>query len=343
MTTQISPNGAIPIPQTGDPSSAGTWGVIQGTGIDIIDGLLCAVESVAVGGAANVVLTFSPGNLDQTDAAHFNFTGVLTGNVVVLWPNGRDRVFSCTNNTTGAFTLSVGVNNGAGMPAGTTQSLGPGLTNQFISDGTNVLTRGSGGLSAVTQQSFGAGVHTYTPTPGTLYAIVRQCASGAGGYQQAATTGGGGGGAGEGAEDIFTAAQIGVSQTVTVGAGGAVSTNGNSTSFGALLTALGGSTGTNGSPKGGLGGTGGIGSGTAIHFKGGDGFNASLYGASAISGGNGGPSLFGGGGVGGLGNLDNAQPGKAPGSGGGGNGNVSGAFGLAAAGADGICIVTEFH
>lgn len=343
MATQFTDNIGLPEPQTGDPSSLNTWGISLNTAADITDAITSAVESVAVGGNTNVVLSFNLGTVDQTCAAHFDFTGVLTGNVVVLWPNGRDRMFSCTNNTTGAFTLSVGVNDGTGLPAGTTQAIGPGLTEQFIDDGTNILVRGSGGISAVTQQVFAAGVHTYTPTPGTVYAIVRMVASGAGGYQQAASTGGGGGGAGEGAEDIFTAAQIGVSQTVTVGAGGAVSTNGNTTSFGALMTALGGNTGTAGSPKGGLGGTGGTGSGTAVHFKGGDGFNASLYNSNSLSGGNGGPSLFGGGGLGGLGNLDNGQPGKAPGSGGGGNGVLTGAFSTAAAGADGICIITEFH
>ncbi len=293
MTTQISPNAAVPIPQTGDPSSSGTWGVLQGTGIDIIDGLLCAVESVAVGGNTNVVLTFSAGNLDQTDAAHFNMTGVLTGDVVVLWPNGRDRMFSCTNQTTGAHTLSFGVNNGGGLPAGTTQSLGPGLTGQYLSDGTNVLPRGSGGLTAVTQQVISA-TGTYTPTAGTLYAIVEIVGSGAGGYQQnGGNYGGGGGGAGEYAKGVFTAAQIGVSQAVTIAPGGAVSTNGGTTSFGALLTAGGGSTGVAGAAYGGAGGTGGT--GTGVHTRGGDGTNATLLSSvPQLGGGGGGASFFGG-------------------------------------------------
>ncbi len=344
MTTQISPNAALPIPQTGDPSSSGTWGVIQGTGMEMLDGLICAIESVPVGGNTNVVLTFSAGTLDQTDAAHFNLTGVLTGNVVVLWPNGRDRMFSATNQTTGAHTLSLGVNDGTGNPAGTTQTLAPGTTSQFISDGTNIHPRGaSGGLSVIARQIF-TGNGTYTPSAGMQYCKVQMCGSGAGGCTPTSQITGGGGG-GEYAEGTFTAAQIGVSQPVTIGAGGLVNLNGNTTSLGSLLTANGGTAAVNNSPLGGAGGTGGT--GTGIHIPGGGGGVA----LQQSSGGGGGAWVGGSGGASYFGFQNNpssvaiTSTSTIPGNGGttGFTSNFgSPSFGIGGGGAPGVMIITEF-
>lgn len=146
--TGFSSNTCTPLPTPGDPSSANTWGALLNTGAQIIDGITSKTSSVSVAGSSNVVLTFNCGSVDQTDAAHFNFTGALTGNVVVLWPNSRNRTFSATNGTTGGFTLSLGVNNGSALPAGTVSVLPAGYTGTYYSDGTNVLTRvTSGGLS----------------------------------------------------------------------------------------------------------------------------------------------------------------------------------------------------
>jgi hypothetical protein len=117
----------------------------------------------------------------------------------------------------------------------------------------------------------------YTPSPGLIYAIVEiQAPGGGGGAANAANntssvTGHNGGG-GEYTRTRLTAAQIGASQTVTIGAPGAGSTGagnnglaGGNTSFGALCSANGGAGGLygdNGSTNYGnqtLGGSGGIG------------------------------------------------------------------------------------
>jgi hypothetical protein len=118
---------------------------------------------------------------------------------------------------------------------------------------------------------------TYTPTSGMVYCVVENVGGGAAaggseatGSSQSAPAGGGGGG--EYALGVFDAATIGASQAVTIGAGGiAVSGNnpggnGGTTSFGALLTALGGIGGSGAafsagatSNSGGLGGSGGTG------------------------------------------------------------------------------------
>lgn len=180
---------------------------------------------------------------------------------------------------------------------------------------------------------------TYTPHAGLIFAKFRMVGSGAGGFQAAAGNfGGGGGGAGEYAEGTFSAATIGASQAVTVPAGGAVSTNGATTSLGALLTALGGVTGA--SLTGGLGGTGGSG---GIRSPGGSGGNANLILATPqLGGGQGGASAFGSGGRGGTGQLDSGLAGQPYGSGGGGNGLSTGTFGTAGAGAKGAILVDEY-
>lgn len=117
---------------------------------------------------------------------------------------------------------------------------------------------------------------TFTRDADCLYAFVRIVAGGGAGGGTALTGGtehaeGGGGGGAEYAEGWFTAAQIGTSQTVTIGAGGtgvtgANGNNGGTTSFGALMTALGGAGGDVGAAtaasnqaEGGLGGSGGSG------------------------------------------------------------------------------------
>lgn len=131
--------------------------------------------------------------------------------------------------------------------------------------------------STVSQIFTGNG--TYTPTTGMVYCQIT-CIGGGGGGGGAATTGagqyslGGGGGAGEYAVGIFSAATVGASQAVTIGAlggGGSGTTGGNgtTTSVGALITAAGGSgggTGAAGATSAGTAGAGGTG-GTGGNYR----------------------------------------------------------------------------
>lgn len=95
---------------------------------------------------------------------------------------------------------------------------------------------------------------TYTPTPGTTFARVKAIGGGGGGGSTVATTStqfsvSGGGGGGAYCESLLTALQIGASQMVTIGAAGAggvagaSGSTGGTTTFGALLTAPGGTGG----------------------------------------------------------------------------------------------------
>ena len=134
----------------------------------LIDSAVAGILSLSVAGASNVVLTSTAGAADQSRNQRFNFTGTLTGNIYVLWPAGYNRFFSVANNTTGAFTLGLGVNNGSSMPVGSTVTVPQGGTVLAYSDGTNiVLQNGAGGL----------GVGTDTGTQNAMAATVAQASA----------------------------------------------------------------------------------------------------------------------------------------------------------------------
>lgn len=110
-----------------------------------------------------------------------------------------------------------------------------------------------GTFNQVAQQIFTT-TGTYTPTSGMKYCIVEaQGGGGGGGGASASATGasaGEGGSGGGYSKGVFTAAQIGASQAVTIGAAGAAGTAGNhnggaggTTSVGALIQATGGAGG----------------------------------------------------------------------------------------------------
>lgn len=125
-------------PTPGDPAVANLWGGILNTNFGLIDNAIAGLLSKSVAGSANVVLTVSNGSTDEARYKGFIFTGVLTGNINVLWPGGVTGFFMVKNSTTGAFTLSLGVNNGSGLPVGSTSAIAQGATGIFYSDGTNV-------------------------------------------------------------------------------------------------------------------------------------------------------------------------------------------------------------
>lgn len=186
---------------------------------------------------------------------------------------------------------------------------------------------------------------TYTPSPGMRFCISELLGAGASGARMISTatssnidlaTGGGGGGY---SKRLLTQAQIGASQTVTIGNGGAAKTangsgnNGGTTSLGSLHSATGGFGGAaDTAPAAFNGGNGGNGVGGDINMRGGPGCPLFIYNSGPEAGSPGGRSIFGGEG---NGNGGSAQVN----SGSGGGGSVTGNSG---AGANGICIITDF-
>lgn len=183
---------------------------------------------------------------------------------------------------------------------------------------------------------------TYTAPAGLKYAIIELVGGGSAGNGSA-----GGCGAAY-IKKLLSAATIGASQTVTIGAGGASSADnttqnpGNDTTFGALLTAA----------KGGLT-TPGAASGGDVNIDGGQASlqttDAQPSGGAAFYTGCGGDSFMGHGNkimqsVNPTGSIVNGNTGTGYGCGGG--GGLSTSFGNHSnngAGKGGICIVTEFY
>jgi hypothetical protein len=212
-------------------------------------------------------------------------------------------------------------------------------------------------LSVVNQVFTSTG--TYTPTAGMVYCIIQAIGGGGGGAGAQATTGaqvsvGCGGGGGEYAQGIFSAATIGASKTVTIGAAGAAGTGGNggtggTTSVGSTnISAIGGQGGTTGTAgatsqqAGGVGGTGGTGGDfRSPGIAGMNGF-ANLT-PGFILAGSGGSSVFGAGGLGSTTTAAAGNPGLGYGGGGGGAVNYSSQSAInGGAGTKGVVVVTEY-
>lgn len=210
------------------------------------------------------------------------------------------------------------------------------------------------------------GTSTYTPTTGTVFALVEAVGGGGGGgggNSSGAGNGsaGAGGGGGAYSKILYTAAELGANASVTIGAGGAGGTAGNNagtaggnTSFdpagtGGTITANGGAGGGSAASTASAGtsspGNGGSASGGTVNIPGSPGgygwWTASLV---IIAGGNGGNASIGNG----YGNNIGANSGSAGiGSGnyGGGGDGARAAAGTDRAGGNGgngVVIITEF-
>lgn len=236
---------------------------------------------------------------------------------------------------------------------------------QFTVD-SNGFVRIIGGLgfSSIAYQVFTTS-GTYTPTSGMAYCVVQCLAGGGAGGGANATaadslSSGGGGGAGEYAVSVFSASSIGVSQVVTIGAGGTgvsagTGNTGGTTSLGVLITALGGLGGdastassSSGGANGGAGGTGGTGGNYRAPGAKGDYSWSSSTGAGVgiVASGSGAASQLGQQGTGTfLGNTGTVVGSAASGYGAGGSGAInsfSNSASTGGTGSSGILIVQEF-
>lgn len=276
-------------------------------------------------------------------------TGTLTGGA----NGGTNGSLKLFGSTSGDATIKTAAAAGTAtifqLPATNGSS-----TNLLQTDGAGVtswVAKPASNLGVIVVQKFSAS-GTYTATANLLYAVI-ECTGaggGGGGVNSTSTTAGGGGGGGAYSRVSASAATIGASQVVTIGAAGAAGANtggtggtGGTTSVGTLCTAVGGAGGvgssTNNVPgAGGLGGS----TGTGIVSAGGNG-NGGAVALTTPFGGYGGASYFGSGGSTTAATAVNAAGGAgvAYGSGGSGAGGAGGAN-TGGAGAVGQVTVTEF-
>lgn len=209
-------------------------------------------------------------------------------------------------------------------------------------------------VKAINIQVFTASSGTYTPSAGMLHCWARGWGGGGGGGGVTAVAGASaaGGGAGGYSEKLLTAAQVGASQLVAVGAGGTAGANtggnggtGGTTSVGSLLVAAGGAGG-QGATSATVsynGGPGGAGSTSDLITAGAPG-GPSTGGTTSTSG-HGGSTSLGGGGRG-LGsqssNAGTAGLANTGGGGAGANNGSSASANVGGVGGSGVVIITEY-
>jgi len=324
---------------------------------------------------ANVILPATSNSvlLGQTSSISAVAAGAV-GEYLQCQGPGVDPIWSLVDLTTSVTNTLPVDNGGTGSTSfaingpvisgatGTTALTAITLANQQILAG-NTASAPTAKSIQIIETVYTSGVNTHTFASGLLYAFVQLQAAGGGGGGCAANPGndcsnGGGGGAGGYTQKLFTAAQVGASQVVTIGANGTAGANtggngGNASasSFGALLVCAGGSGGTGGasSPNfyaspGGLGGTAttpGTYAQTGQSGSPGASFHASSNKDYAY-GGAGGSNVYGFGGQSVFGNSS-ANNGTNGGGGSGSSGQGSGGGGLAGGvGGLGYCIITEY-
>lgn len=158
--------------------------------------------------------------------------------------------------------------------------------------------------SAGNVQTFTSSGSWTNPGFGTT-AFIQCWGGGASGGRGTTNEAGGGGGGGTYNERFVPVSSLGLTETVTIGVGGAARTTegvgniGGNTTFGSLLTAYGGAGGSNGAGGGGGGGGGGVMSvGVAGSNSDGGGGGSPVGGAGGTGGAAAGASSFGGGGGG---------------------------------------------
>lgn len=328
-----------------------------------------ALNNVSTG-AANVAIGFASGvqyNAAESSNIVISNNGITgESNIIRIGTQGtgagqQNQAFMAgITGTTVAASAPMGISS-----TGQMSSLGFGTIGQvFTSTGpsSSGTFQTPSTFSQIAVQTFLA-TGTYTPTADMKYCVIEVVGGGGGGGGTAGNVtlsgAGGGGGGGAYARGVFSAATIGASKAVTIGAGGAggantgtAGTGGGTTSVGALISSSGGAGGiqtltpaATGTVLGGAGGANGFVSGQYTS-AGGAGTNAYWLVGLVVAGAGGSSGLGSGSNIqrsaisGGLaaGNAGNF----AGGGGGGGLQNLSATGAAGGAGSQGYVVITEF-
>ena len=132
-------------------STSPTWDQPLNYNATILDQMFGNTTGVSVSTSGSTTYTnitapsaTAAGSTSQ--AMRFNLTGALAANQNVLLPQSVAGMWVVSNNTSGAYTVYLGSNNGSNAAAGTTVSCPQGYSVIVYSDGTNVKLANDGGV-----------------------------------------------------------------------------------------------------------------------------------------------------------------------------------------------------
>ena len=124
-------------------STSPTWDQPLNYNSTILDQMFGNTTGVSVntGGSTtytNITAPSATAAGSTSQAMRFNLTGALAANQNVLLPQSVAGMWIVSNNTSGAYTITFGSNNGSNAAAGTTVSCPQGYSILVYCDGTNV-------------------------------------------------------------------------------------------------------------------------------------------------------------------------------------------------------------
>ena len=157
-------------------STSPTWDQPLNYNATILDQMFGNTTGVSVntGGSTtytNITAPSATAAGSTSQCMRFNLTGALAANQNVLLPQSVAGMWVVSNNTSGAYTVTLGSNNGSNVAAGTTVSCPQGYSIIIYCDGTNVKKADDGVLSGGLVTSFSAGSTGLTPSTSTTGAV----------------------------------------------------------------------------------------------------------------------------------------------------------------------------
>lgn len=134
-------------------STSPTWDQPLNYNATILDQMFGNTTGVSVSTSGtstytNIAAPSSTASGSTSQAMRFNLTGALAANQTVLLPQGVAGMWIVTNATSGAFTITIGSNNGSNAAAGATVVVPQNYNVIIFSDGTNVGFSDSGLLTS---------------------------------------------------------------------------------------------------------------------------------------------------------------------------------------------------
>jgi len=120
-------------------TNSGTWGTKTNNNFELFEQAIAGYQDVSIAGAAQTTaLLMSDATISNARNAVIKLSGTITGNQIVTVPDGIEKVYIISNETSGSFTVEFKTASGTGYTFGT----GDKTKRVLYSDGTNIVDTG---------------------------------------------------------------------------------------------------------------------------------------------------------------------------------------------------------